>query len=347
MHIEKIEGIKSVDIQIEAAGFGVVNWNGPTRLRNHNFDPHKEQSDKNKRIIENHTLPKLRGFSPVARQGVNSETGEAFDILKTAAEIDPKKNSLYISQNCIRHFLFKDQAYDAQYKALKSASPDFDSVQKLLASETGLLRGYVLPESQFKRTSPLLIQDFEDTLGNGQYEQMGRAGERDANSIFSKTTFGETHYTSYASIDIEQLQFICLDKKFDNAAYYVETDGTHCSGDQIAEQITAYLVAISGDNECKATFGEYVRRGTIFNQPQQGILINDHGVDALVQLMVDKIKSLSIKQAKGYMSVTPDKCKVDFNDSSHMMRIAQPQYESDLSEKKAAPYAVYYAPNQA
>ena len=83
----------------------------------------------------------------------------------------------------------------------------------MIVSVTGLIRGYVVPSSQNKRTSPLLMEDFVDQLGNGNFEQFGQAGERDSSSFFSKTTFGDTEYKSYGSISVEQLQFISLDKK--------------------------------------------------------------------------------------------------------------------------------------
>lgn len=50
--MEKVTGIKSVDFKIKAVGHGVVNWNGPTKLQG---------DDGNE--LENHTLPKLRGYS--------------------------------------------------------------------------------------------------------------------------------------------------------------------------------------------------------------------------------------------------------------------------------------------
>ena len=132
--------------------------------------------------------------------------------LKEAADINFKETPLYISQNCIRHHLFRDQAFDLHFAKEK----DLASV---LASITGLIRGYVVPSSQCKRTSPLLLEDFIEQLGNGNYEQLSSSssieeitkpnGEKDykrgENSIFSKITFGDTEYTAYGSISIEQL----------------------------------------------------------------------------------------------------------------------------------------------
>ena len=79
----------------------------------------------------------------------NFENSDDYD------DIDFIKNPLYISQNCIRHHLFRNQAYDIHY------AKD-STLEKVLASITGLIRGYVVPASQCKRTSPLLIEDFVD-----------------------------------------------------------------------------------------------------------------------------------------------------------------------------------------
>ncbi len=142
----------------------------------------------------------------------------------------------------------------------------------VLASITGLVRGYVVPSSQSKRTSPLLLEDFVDQLGNGNFEQMGRSGSKEkgkddkgddvaSNSFFSKTTFGDTEYTAYGSISIEQLQFISLDKKFDRAAMII-SEG---QGEKIAETVAAFIKSLDPLREPKAVFHKnYVRSGTIF-----------------------------------------------------------------------------------
>jgi hypothetical protein len=208
--MKKVTGVKSVDFKITARGYGVVNWNGPTSLSNEG------------KTVDNHTLPKLRGYTNLTGR-IKEENG--YKYKKEATDIDFKKTPLYISQNCIRHHLFRDQAFDLHFAKEKDLSLVIHSI-------TGLIRGFVVPSSQCKRTSPLLLEDFVDELGNGNFEQMGRSGTKEketnkkgedkSNSFFSKTTFGDTKYTSYGSISIEQLQFISLDNKFDRAAMIIK-----------------------------------------------------------------------------------------------------------------------------
>jgi len=321
--MQKVTGIKSVDFKITALGHGVVNWNGPTQLSHDGTN------------VDNHSLPKLRGYTN--RTDRFSEKG--FNYKKDITDIDFKKTPLYISQNCIRHHLFRDQAFDIHYAAEKS-------LQGVLASITGLIRGFVVPSSQCKRTSPLLMEDFVDELGNGNFEQMGRSGSKEggkddkgddkkSNSFFSKTTFGDTKYTSYGSISIEQLQFISLDKKFDRCAMVIKEG----QGEEVAQAVQDFIQSLNPDLKPQATFNpNYVRGGTIFEEGENGILLNNDAVQALIEHSLQMISELSIRQAKSYMYV--DEILVDYNDSHKMMRIKRD--EGDISEQANSDYAVYF-----
>jgi hypothetical protein len=327
--MQKINGIKSVDFKVVAYGYGVVNWNGPTKLVG------DDGMDQN-----NHTLPKLRGYTNLSGK-IKEETG--FKYKKHASDIDFKDTPLYISQNCIRHHLFREQAYDLHYAKDKN-------LLDILTSITGLIRGYVVPSSQCKRTSPLLLEDFVDQLGNGNFEQLSSSSsteeiintdgtkdyKRGENSIFSKTTFGETQYLAYGSISIEQLQFISLDKKFDRAAMVIKEG----EGEKIAEAVQAFIKSLDPSREPKAVFhANYVRGGTIFEEGEVGILLDNVAIDILVQETLRMISELSIRQAKGYMYV--DSVQVDYNDSYKMMRIKR-DASNNLCETPKAPYAVYF-----
>lgn len=312
--MEKVTGIKSVDFKIKALGHGVVNWNGPTTL-----------TGDNGKTVDNHTLPKLRGYTNLTGR-VKDETG--YKYKKQATDIDFKKTPLYISQNCIRHHLFKEQSFDLHFAGEKN-------LEKVLASITGLIRGYVVPSSQCKRTSPLLIEDFVDQLGNGNFEQFGQAGERDSSSFFSKTTFGDTEYNSYGSISIEQLQFISLDKKFDRACMVINEG----QGENVATTVQSFIKTLNPSLNPIATFHRnYVRKGTIFEEGECGILLNDEAVQGIIEHTLSRIANLSIRQAKGYMYV--DELTVDYNDSHKMMRIKRD--ESEIVTEPQTQYAQYF-----
>ena len=324
----KVTGIKSVDFKITAYGYGVVNWNGPTSL-----------TGNDGKTVDNHTLPKLRGFSNLSGK-IKEETG--YKYRKEASDINFDETPLYISQNCIRHHLFRDQSFDLHYAKDKN-------LIDVLASVTGLIRGYVVPSSQCKRTSPLLITDFVDQLGNGNFEQLSNASsseeiiladgtktyKRGENSIFSKTTFGDTEYEAYGSISIEQLQFISLDKKFDRASMLIKEG----EGEKIAETVQNFIKSLDPTKEPKAVFHKnYVRKGTIFNEGEVGILLDNIAIDILVNETLSMLQELVIKQAKGYMCV--DTLEIDYNDSNKMMRIKR--HPDQVNSEPQSDYAVYF-----
>lgn len=323
--MSKVTGIKSVDFKITAYGYGVVNWNGPTTL-----------TGDDGTTVDNHSLPKLRGYSNLTGK-VKEETG--YKYKKEASDIDFLKTPLYISQNCIRHHLFRDQAYDLHYAKDKN-------LIDVLTSITGLIRGYVVPSSQCKRTSPLLITDFIDQLGNGNFEQMGRSGSKEkgkddkgkdvaSNSFYSKTTFGDTEYVAYGSISIEQLEFISLDKKFDRASMIIKEG----EGEKIAETVQEFIQQLDLSRQPKAVFHpNYVRKGTIFEEGEVGILLDNTAIDILVNETLNLLRELSIKQAKGYMYV--ESVEVDYNDSNKMMRIKRSPEQANLEPQMD--YAVYF-----
>lgn len=315
--MNKVTGIKSVDFKITALGHGVVNWNGPTSL-----------TGDSGTTVDNHSMPKLRGYTNLSGK-VKEETG--YKYRKEATDVDFKKTPLYISQNCIRHHLFRNQAFDVHY-ANKSKVED---LTKMLASATGLVRGYVVPSSQNKRTSPLLIEDFVEQLGNGNFEQFGQAGERDSSSFYSKTTFGDTQYIAYGSISVEQLQFISLDKKFDREAMGIKVG----QGEDVAQAVQHFIQSLNSELKPKATFHEnYVRSGTIFEEGEVGILLNKDAIQALIDYTIELISELSIRQAKSYMYV--DEVIVDYNDSNKMMRIKRD--ETSVSVEPESDFATYF-----
>jgi hypothetical protein len=206
----------------------------------------------------------------------------------------------------------------------------------VIASITGLIRGFVVPSSQCKRTSPMLIEDFVDELGNGNFDQFGQAGERDSSSFFSKTTFGDTKYTSYGSISIEQLQFIALDNKFDRAAMIIKEG----QGEKVAEQVQKFIKSLNPELDPKAIFhSNYVRGGTIFEEGEQGILLDEVAIGILIDEALEMLKNLSIRQGKGYMYV--DDLEVDYNSSNKMMRFKNTKAES-VNPNKDENFAIYF-----
>ncbi len=329
--MEKVTGIKSVDFKITAKGHGVVNWNGSPTLTIKDGGQDKK--------INNHSMPKLRGYSNI--KGFYEDGNPKY---RHPEDVDLSQVSLYISQNCIRHHLFKGQPYNLNSPQLLS-----DPI-KLLCSITGLIRGYVIPKNENKRTSPLLLTDFVDSLKKGNFEQMGRSGSKEketnkagkesSNSLFSKMTFGDTEYLAYGSISIEQLQFIPLSADFGRQAI---TPDNESEGREIASKLREYLCQFSGNDLPDAEYHKnYVRRGSIYDEGECGIRLNDAAMETLVKETLSLVENLSIRQAKGYMYVYG--LEVDYNDGTgkDMMRIKHSPEKIQQEKKESQAYAVYY-----
>ncbi|WP_163597563.1 type I-Fv CRISPR-associated protein Cas7fv [Moraxella catarrhalis] len=332
--MQKVTGIKSVDFKIHAYGHGVVNWNGSIEL--------KTLIDGSWKTVTNHNMPKLRGY--INKKLASNDKGEKFETLKEATEINFDETPLYISQNCIRYHLFKDDVINWQHPKIH------ENVDMILCSMTGLLRGYVIPKNENKRTSPLLLTDFLELGKKGNFEQLGRAGSKEkqetksgkdkSNSLFSKTTFGDTKYVAYGSINIEQLQFIALSNDFGQEAIRITTDK---EGIALAKKIENYIKTLDfAHGDIKATYhSSFVRKGTIFAEGQKGILLNEDAIDTLVKQMLNMIENLGFSQAKGYMYV--EDVRVDYNNFAQpkdMFRIRK--NSSEISPQKSEAYAIYY-----
>jgi len=343
----KVTGIKCVDLRIEAEGYGVVNYNGSMPMRG----PDGTE-------VNNHTLPKLRGYTNLTgRVKERTEDKDEYLYKKTPFEIDFKKNPMYVSQNCIRHHLFREEANDLHFLSKsgreegdepkgkkkkgekKERKDSSDAVRRFVRSLSGLLRGFVVPNASDARKTTFFISDFVDQLGNGNFEQFANCGEKDSNSIFSKITFGETKYLATASVSIENIQFLSLDTRLGGCSFKPKSVEDAI---KLADELTEFLNELCPDAEEKpeAKFGYYYRLGTIFPTPERGIMLNDAAIDTLINAFIEKVSDLSFRQAKGWLQTT--KVEVDYNSSKKIFRVKDDP--TLICETRTEPYAKYFAP---
>jgi len=313
-----------------ARGHGVVNWNGSIIVK----------SEENGKITtrKNHNIPKLRGYT-----NVNGSFGDGNPKYKWPEEVNFDKTPLYVSQNCIRHHIFREHSVDLQNPEVVK------DMAQLLCSVTGLLRGYVIAVSgaEYKRTSPLLITDFIEQDKNGNFEQFSTSGSKEKKgdkgnaTIYSKITFGDTYYVGYGSISIEQLQFIPLDDTFSRKSMNIDN---HKDGEKLAERLSKFLQELGGNTQALAIYYKNCfRQGTLFNYGEAGIILNDDAIDVLVEAMKYLIGNLTIKQAKGFLFV--EEVDFDYNDSAFakdMMRIKSKGLDATNPEKEEKLYAKYF-----
>lgn len=193
------------------------------------------------------------------------------------------------------------------------------------------------------------MTDFTEQTGQGNYEQLGRSGSKEkqktksggeaSNALFSKTTFGDTEYEAFGSINIEQLQFISLSNAYGQEAIEITTDK---DGKELAQKIEGYIKSLdyaSGNIQAEYS-SNWIRKGTIFADGQKGILLNESAIDTLIKQTLSMIENLSFTQAKGYMSV--DSLEVDYNDFTSAKNMFRVKDGSEVNSNKNIDYAIYF-----
>lgn len=323
--MNKITGIHSVDFKIEGSGHGCVNWNGSVSLMGDNG---KE--------VKNHSVPKMRGWSNKTGK-IKDSNGYEYKV--GVHDIDTKEYPMYISQNCLKHHIFKKNMPFHLGKLSENHAKVF------LTSPVGLLRGYAITsQTPLMKKSPILLEDLYDQLGNCNYEVLSTATSKEhseTGGFYSKTTIGNTKYIGYGSINIEELQFISCDGIFGRSAVGIGIDENGVK--QIAEDISSVLKETSSDLglnlEPLAEYDQcWVRDGSLMDIGEAGILLNNDAVLVLVKYFEYLLSNLYIHQARGWMKV--NRVCFDYNDGDHL-RIKENSILANnvLVNKK---FAIYY-----
>ena len=329
----KSNTIKYVEMEIDASGMGCVNTNGGV-----NPDNGKSGSEEG---YQNFIYPKSRG------------------------------GQLYISANSIRGHLFKTEAKGVML-ANKSGYNNNDGdtgepviskaeigkiTQRWASSYLGLIRGYMLTEkggATVKRDSPLMITDFVNQIGSPNKSEVmvnhlafDESGTKDKNSLFYQETWGDTHYKAKGAISIEKLRFISFDSRIgQQAVKFNENTKKHSAKEEISlyiESLIANLRTISQENELSeditesidVTYGRYKRKGTLFDYEEEGVLLNDAAVHAVVMETINRLKGFRIIKSKGFMNV--DSVKVTLTAANKDESV-----ETTLASDQVPSYELFY-----
>ncbi|MFZ3229003.1 MAG: hypothetical protein WA160_02270 [Pseudobdellovibrio sp.] len=235
-------------------------------------------------------------------------------IYKNHKEAKKDLNGIdYTSSRCLRHEMFKDiqpiQPTDAEFA---------DSFIDFVASEAGLLRGFVAMDVGFKRASPIHFADAYTQSIDGKskifYDQgssskpkesdkKNKKGEDIAdNSMFSQDNSGPRKQTLKAAINIKELQFIHLDKKDDNFRV-VSLDGE----DLLILKLNQFF-EINGVKE-SVEVKEYDDISAVLKTKRRGILLSQNQIKLLIKKVVFRIAN--INGAKAGARITTDKKSLD------------------------------------
>lgn len=325
----KIEGIKSVGIEIFAKGHGCPNTYGAVEIMSNGL------------AVKNHSIPKLLGFKEQKlRKNSNGKYYYGALDKNELSDLTP-----YISPECTRHHLFLEENHGLKIEE--------DYVDEVICSLVGLLQGYMIPSTSSKRQSPLLLEKFVSLEKNPLFEavfsrpsdKVGKAEEKkkakkDGVACKKDTSLRTAHITgdmdwkAYGSIQIDLLQFISLDNRYGRASKIIKSDK---DGENLASKVEEFLKSLDPTKNPKADFGNYVRVGsTSCRDPEKGILLNNDAIDILVNVLIEGINELYYVQARSNFRVT--NVRVDYNDSKYY-RIKDSGIAQDKGNKE---YASFY-----
>lgn len=318
----KVTGIHSIDMRIEAVGHGCVNWNGPTELMGNDGG-----------TVKNHSLPKLRGFSNKTGK-IKEENGYEYRV--GVGDINLKNTPMYVSENCFKHHIFrKEMPYHL-------GKLEERHVSNFLLSPAGFLRGYAITSKvPIMRTSPMLVEDLVETNGVINFENFTVASSKEGSEtggLYTKSTVGDTKYFGYLSINIEELQFVSCDGIFGRSAV-----GLAFTQDELID-LTCRMTQKLNDLKTNETLEPniefstcWVKKGSLLEVGEAGFLLNEDAQQIYIDWALERLSSLFIKQGGGWLRV--QNVVTDYNSGKHF------RIKDDLNsrqQQKIEPFAVYY-----
>ena len=241
--------------------------------------------------------------------------------LKVAEE---EKKVDYTSSRCIRHEMFKDlQPRQPSNKTFK------DQFIKMVASEVGLLRGYLSPDDGLKRCSPLHVADAQTISdvkividqGSSSKPKEGSKDKSDT-SMFSQDNLPYRKQQLLGGINLKELQFLSL--------YGVDGDFSMISEkdkDAFLDLLKKYFKKHGVDSTLEVK--KYIDKEAIYKIEREGILLNQEQIRHLVKVVFQRIRSIHGLKAGARLVYHKDSLKTSFYNGEDPIDVE----ESDLREK--------------
>ena len=257
-------------------------------------------------------------------------------IFKIKIDKGLEKEIDYTSSRCIRHEIFKD--IQPRQPSSKAFANQFI---QMVASEVGLLRGYLSPDEKgdskdikgLKRCSPLHIADAQtiddvkivfDQGSSSKPKEEGKAQGKDKGDIamFSKDNAPYRQQKLLGGINLKELQFLSL--------YGVDNDFAMISKnrkDEFVSLLKEYFKK-HGVNETLEV-KDYVDIAAVYKTPRTGILLNQEQIRHLVKVVFQRIKMINGLKAGARLAYQKGSLKVSFFDGEDPIDVG----ESDLKEE--------------
>ncbi len=244
-----------------------------------------------------------------------------------------KRRKDYTSSRCLRHEIFKDlQPRQPSNKIFA------DKFIEMVASEVGLLRGYLSPDDGFKKCSPLHIADAVTTdhldivfdQGSSSKPKEGKeknkkGEDKSDTSMFSKDNLPYRKQKLLGGINLKELQFLSL--------YGVDNDFSMINKkdkDKCLELLKEYFEKHGVDSALEIK--KYIDKDAIYKVPREGILLNQKQIRHLVKVVFLRIRSIHGLKAGSRLAYQKGSLKVSFFDGEDTIDAEESKLKEELSK---------------
>lgn len=196
------------------------------------------------------------------------------------------------SADCIRHTMYED----VMRTHLPNVQHDDDWLIRTIANPAFIQRGYMFPRANkesWKRKSSLAfgyakgitpsvpaIETFSNSQERDNVEKSESGSET---SFFSREVRGQVNYEMTGVIDLAELGFISLSDVHDRLGFHPDLDG------EFIEMFKKHFKF-----EDTITSGYFVREGDAYEIPEQGILLGDKYVIAMVEDILKRLARFNL-----------------------------------------------------
>ena len=316
--------VKSITFEGKLEVWGVYNYNGAWSVLK------TQKTKEGKEFYQNHRCsartPKGRENHIYAKTFIDNE----------------KKEIDYTSSRCLRHEMFKD--IQPRQPSDKEFGTQFI---KMVASEVGLLRGYMSPDEKggnpdikgLKRCSPLHIADavtikesyvnFDQGVSSKpkkeeeeRKKQSSSTDDKKGTSLFSKDNLPYRQQKLLGGINLKELQFLSL--------YGIDNDFSMISEkdkDNFLKCLKEYFQRHDVDNNLEIK--EYEDEGAIYKIKRTGILLSQEQIRHLIKVVFQRVMMINGLKAGSRLSYKKGSLKVSLFDGKSNIDTN----EADLKEK--------------
>lgn len=331
--------INYIEFAFQASGFGCVNTNG-------NVNPYTgkqggEDGFKN-RIFAKQRNGKMYISSNCIRGYFFEPDAKGLMLASKTGFSGKDKND-------------KKNEDNGQLFINKADLPDVS--QKIASSYLGLIRGYMLTEKggdAIKRNSPLMVTDWINDKGEPNKNEvmvnhlaLDEDGKKESNSLFYQDTWGDTLYHGMAVLSIEQMQFIEMDNRLGHQAVRFSQNPKKAKVNDEIETFKAKLIENlkniglrcgmpeSKCDDIDVTYGRFMKKDMLFAYPEEGLLLNNAALHALIVETKRRFDTFAIVKSKGF--VRTDKISVSMRST-----LTTEGFEQALVPDTIPDYARFY-----